>query len=177
MVLSAACVKCLSSLRSSFRLLRRLDLNSRVFDDFLNLVLDLGVEGQPHVLAGVHPGAGVEAGVAVEGRADLLQRDAVLGAELQAEALVQRLDDAREWLENRRGRCRRGACSRPGRPSRPAARARCGRGSSAGCGTTPCLDVEELFGSGWRHRVRRRGRATDWSVPPGPQPAPAWRTR
>ena len=63
-------------------------------DDLLNLVLDLGVEGQPDVLAGVHPRAGVEAGVAVEGRAYPLEGDAVLGAQLQAEALVQGLDDA-----------------------------------------------------------------------------------
>ena len=69
------------------------------FDDLLDLVLELGIEGQPHVLARVHTGAGVEAGVLVEGGAEMLQRDAVLWAEVQAEALVQRLDDARERLQ------------------------------------------------------------------------------
>ena len=57
-------------------------------DDLLDLVLNLGVEGQPHILARVHPGAGVEAVVVVEGRADVLKRDAVLGAEVQTESFV-----------------------------------------------------------------------------------------
>ena len=67
----------------------------------------------------------------------MLQRHTVLGAEVQAEALVQRLDDARERLQLLRAD-RRAACSRRVSPDEPAVPARSGLGWCAGCGRTPC---------------------------------------
>jgi hypothetical protein len=62
-------------------------------DDLLDLVLDLGVEGETHVLPGVDAGAGVEAGILFQGRRDLLQGHPILGAQVEPEPLVQLGDD------------------------------------------------------------------------------------
>ena len=68
-------------------------------DDLLDHVLDLLVEGEPHVLARVHPRRGVERRVVVELLHHLAEGHAVLGAEVQPEALVQLGDDAGERLQ------------------------------------------------------------------------------
>ena len=68
-------------------------------DDLLDDVLDLLVEGEADVLAGVDPRRGVERRVVVELLHHLAERHAMLGAEVQPEALVQLGDDPRERLQ------------------------------------------------------------------------------
>jgi len=67
--------------------------------DLLDIVLDLWVEGETHIFPGVDARARVEGGVMVEGVADLLQRNLVVGTEIESEALVQLGDDLREGFE------------------------------------------------------------------------------
>ncbi len=67
-------------------------------DDLLDHVLDLALEGQAHVLAGVRAGARVERPIRVELVHHLAEGDLVLGSQAEAEALVQLRDDAGERL-------------------------------------------------------------------------------
>ncbi len=66
--------------------------------DLLDHVLDLLVEGEPDVLAGIDPGRRVECGVLVQALHHLAEGDPMLRSEVQTEALVQLGDDARERL-------------------------------------------------------------------------------
>ena len=65
-------------------------------DDLLDGVLDLLVEGEADILAGIDARGGVEGGVAVEALHHLAEREPVLGAEVEAETLVELGDDPRE---------------------------------------------------------------------------------
>src|SRR5215472_8550435 len=62
-------------------------------------MLDLLVEGEPHVLPGVDARCGVERGVPVELVHHLTEGHAVLRAEIDAKALVEFGNDARERLQ------------------------------------------------------------------------------
>src|ERR1700733_920167 len=68
-------------------------------DDLLDYVLDLLVEGEPHVLPRVGPGCCVKRSVVVELLHHLAESHSVLGAEVQPKALVQLGDNARKRLQ------------------------------------------------------------------------------
>ena len=68
-------------------------------DDLLDDLLDLVVEGQPDVLAGVHACRGIKCRVPVQLVHHLAEGDTVLGPEVEAEPFVQLGDDLREHLD------------------------------------------------------------------------------
>src|SRR5262249_29505113 len=74
-------------------------------DDLLNDRLDLVIEGKPPVLARIGPGGGIEAGVVGQLLHHLAERYLVLGAEVEAETLVQLGNYSRQRLQllRRRG--------------------------------------------------------------------------
>src|SRR5207249_11226583 len=67
--------------------------------DFLDYSLDLLVEREPHVLAGVDPSAGVEGCVVIQPFHHLADREPVLLAEVQSETFIQLRDDLRKRLQ------------------------------------------------------------------------------
>ena len=72
--------------------------------DVLNHLLDLVIEGQPHVLAGVHAGGRVERRVLLQPFHHLMEGNPVLRPEIQSETLVQFGDDPRQGLDRILGR-------------------------------------------------------------------------
>ena len=67
-------------------------------DDLLDHLLDLVVEGQPHVFARIHSCCGIERGIVSEPFHHLAKGDAMFGTEFNAKALVQFGDDPRQRL-------------------------------------------------------------------------------
>lgn len=95
------------------------ELEVRV-DDLLDHLLDLLVEGEPHVLPCIDARCGIERDVVVQLLHHMAERHTVLRAEVQTKPLVQLSDDSREGLEflwSRPAR-RPGACwvEQPGLP-------------------------------------------------------------
>jgi len=68
-------------------------------DDLLDHVLELLVEGEPNVLPGVHPGAGIQGRVPIQAGHRLLQADPILLAQVDAEPFVQLGDDLGEGFQ------------------------------------------------------------------------------
>jgi hypothetical protein len=64
------------------------------FDDLLDHILDLVIEGKPDVLSRVDARRGIERRVVVKLLHHMGERDAMLRAEVQTEAFVQLCNDA-----------------------------------------------------------------------------------